>query len=271
MSSANAVTQGVVVPVGPGRDPATRVAAAQLSVGYTPRHSPVDDGHVRMLMEVLELVPPIVVHRRTMTVIDGVHRLEAFRRAGWAQVPAVLFDGDECAALVMAVEANVAHGKPLSLSERRAAASGLLAHFSERSDRWIAQVCGLSHSTVARLRSGATELDPALEVTSRVGRDGRRRPVAPPVQGAAVPPTCDGGRPRVAILEDPALRATPELVEFASWFTQTQVVNTDIERYLSVLPLGRIYDVADECRQRARHWAAIADAIERSNQARPAH
>ncbi len=70
------------------------VRLADVSVGYSPRQTKVDQDHVAMLAEVLDRLPPIVVDERTMTVIDGVHRLEASRRMGRTEVRAVLFSGD---------------------------------------------------------------------------------------------------------------------------------------------------------------------------------
>ena len=58
------------------------IPVADLQVGYSPRQSKLDNDHVASLMEMVEHLPPIVVNKRTMTVLDGVHRLEAFRRAG---------------------------------------------------------------------------------------------------------------------------------------------------------------------------------------------
>ena len=135
-----------------------------------------------MLAEVLDRLPPIVVDERTMTVIDGVHRLEASRRMGRTEIRAVLFSGDETDALVLAIQANVRHGKPLSRGERQAAACVLLRRSPDRSDRWVGETCGLSHSTVARLR----QLSEVADRGPRTGRDGRRRPVAPGAGHAAV-------------------------------------------------------------------------------------
>lgn len=72
----------------------------------------------------------------------------------------------------------MAHGLPLSLTERTSAAGRLLASGPERSDRSIGEICGLDHKTVARLRgqlgcpSGGV---PRSDV--RIGRDKRARPL----------------------------------------------------------------------------------------------
>src|SRR5579863_615904 len=92
----------------------TVLRLAELSVGYSPRQVKVDEDHVAALAEVIDRLPPIVVDARSMTVIDGVHRLEASRRAGRAEIRALLFSGSETEALVVAVQSNIRHGKPLS-------------------------------------------------------------------------------------------------------------------------------------------------------------
>ena len=158
---------------GPGLSGARTLPVAQLSVGYSPRETKVDTSHVAVLMEVLDLLPPVIIDQRTMTVIDGVHRLEAFRQAGRTHIEAVLFTGQRPEAMVLAIKANVKHGKPLSRGERREAARSLLHAFPERSDRWVAEVCGLSHTTVALVRRS----DSLPHEKMRTGRDGRRRPV----------------------------------------------------------------------------------------------
>ncbi|HTT91399.1 MAG TPA: ParB/RepB/Spo0J family partition protein [Acidimicrobiales bacterium] len=158
------------------------VQVADLTVGYSPRQIKVDPDHVSALADVADRLPPVVVDERTMTVIDGVHRLEAYRSLGRSHIPAVLFRGSEMEALVMAIQANIQHGKPLSRTERQEAARALLLRCSDRSDRWLGDVCGVSHTTVAVLRRSLSAADAKV----RMGRDGRRRPVDPSPGQAAV-------------------------------------------------------------------------------------
>ena len=149
------------------------IPVVDLRTGYSPRQIKLDAAHVATLMEVVDLLPPVIVDRRTMTVIDGVHRLEAFRRVGQSHIEAQLFTGSDTEAMVIAIEANVKHGKPLSRAERRVAARALLYACPDRSDRWVGEVCGLSHTTVALIRKNSSMAD----IRVRTGRDGRRRPV----------------------------------------------------------------------------------------------
>jgi hypothetical protein len=73
------------------------------------------------------------------------------------------------------VKANVTHGLPLSHSDRVAAASRILASHPRWSDRSVAAATGLSDKTVSRLRARSTP--EAAEPGTRLGRDGRVRPV----------------------------------------------------------------------------------------------
>lgn len=123
-----------------------------LSDGESPRLEGLDDEHVRRLAETEEPLPPIVVHRAMMQVVDGRHRLRAARLRGAVRISASFLD---CAAddvFVEAVRANAAHGLPLSLPDRKAAAARIVRSHPRWSDRTIASVTGLSHKTVGKIR-----------------------------------------------------------------------------------------------------------------------
>ncbi|CAL9394597.1 Transcriptional regulator NovG [Streptomyces sp. enrichment culture] len=154
----------------------TRVPIRSILVAGSPRTGGEDPRHISALAEVCSDLPPIVVHRKTMTVIDGVHRLRAVERSGATHISAALFHGDEREAFVLAVKLNSSHGLPLTLADRKAAALQMLADFPEWSNRRLAGVVGLSDKTVAALRrrSGA-ELPHPTAV--RVGRDGVAYPL----------------------------------------------------------------------------------------------
>lgn len=140
-----------------------------LREGGSPRVAGVDEAHVEVLAGVLDNLPPILVHRATSRVIDGVHRVRAARMLGRTRLPARLLDGDAADAFVAAVRANAAHGLPLSLADRKAAAATILRTHPHWSDRMIADVVGLSAKTVAAARTG--------DGVARTGRDGKVRPL----------------------------------------------------------------------------------------------
>ncbi|MGC4994507.1 ParB N-terminal domain-containing protein [Nocardia salmonicida] len=153
-----------------------QIPIERIRVWGSPRVAGEDSLHVQALVEVVDHLPPIVVHRRTLTVIDGVHRLRALQRVGARLIDAVYFDGDAREAFVLAVQANCGHGLPLSLADRKAAAVRILGEYSEWSNRRIAVVVGLSDKTVAVIRRRAGAENPH-QPGERVGRDGVSYPI----------------------------------------------------------------------------------------------
>jgi ParB-like chromosome segregation protein Spo0J len=156
--------------------PAEVIAVPILSLrpGESPRLEGENRAHVARLAESEASLPPILVDRRTMRVIDGMHRLLAASLMGRRTVDVVFFDGSPAEAFLRAVEANVTHGLPLSQSDRRAAAARIIASHPHMSDRAIGESTGLAPKTVAAIRRSADAL-PQLD--ARVGRDGRVRPL----------------------------------------------------------------------------------------------
>ncbi|WP_407561864.1 ParB/RepB/Spo0J family partition protein [Streptomyces sp. 184] len=165
---------------GPAADAAVAVPVASLLPGDSPRLAGVEPDHVRLLAALPDL-PPVLVHRRTMRVVDGMHRLHAARLRGATTLPATFFDGDEKEAFLRAVERNLTGGLPLSLHDREAAAVRILATYRQWSDRAVAAAAGLSPTTVGAIRrrffvpAGGGNGDGGDG--GRVGRDGRVRPL----------------------------------------------------------------------------------------------
>jgi hypothetical protein len=120
-------------------------------------------------------LPPILVDRRTMQVIDGMHRLMAASLKGQETVDVEFFDGSPADAFLLAVEANVTHGLPLSLADRRAAAERIIALHPHMSDRGVGESAGLAARTVAVIRRRSA--DAGSQLNARVGRDGKVRPL----------------------------------------------------------------------------------------------
>jgi ParB-like chromosome segregation protein Spo0J len=304
-----------------GRPDVVDLAVAALASSPSLREGGLDASHVATLAELGPSWPPIVVRRADHTVIDGHHRIAAAARLGVRVLPAVLFDGSADDAYVEFVRCNVGHGLPLSLDERRAAVRRILRTHSDRSDRSIAELCGVSPKTVARVRDeraarGESDPQPAPGA-GRVGRDGRVRPVdsaavrtriaeelvrqpdaslraiaqivgaspetvrsvknklrtgsLTPARGGAVDP-----EPEAVVLgllsrrkrcerpwqEDRALAARDGGAQFVEWFDTTSVDPADGWDHVGVVPLSRIYEVADEARRRAAFWAGFAQALE---------
>jgi transposase-like protein len=151
-----------------------------------------DETHTRVLAEAEAELPPIMVHRATMRVIDGMHRLHAARMRGHDEICVRFFDGPENMVFALAVETNTAHGMPLSLRDREAAADRIVRENPEWSDRVIATMSGLSAKTVGAIRRQSD--GDVHQVEARMGRDGRVRPL-----------NCASGRERASeyIAENP--------------------------------------------------------------------
>ncbi|WP_063713382.1 ParB/RepB/Spo0J family partition protein [Nocardia tenerifensis] len=151
------------------------MSVADLLPSDSPRISGENRAHIKRLVESETPLPPILVHRQTMKVIDGMHRLRAAEMRRDNEIDVKFFDGDAADAFVLAVHANTAHGLPLSLAERKSAATRIIGAYPQWSDRLIASATGLSHKTVGRLRRRASGDVPQLH--GRVGQDGRVRPL----------------------------------------------------------------------------------------------
>lgn len=151
------------------------VRIEELLPADSPRLAGEDLEHARALADVETPLPPILVHRPTMRVIDGMHRLRAAVIRGQETVQARFFDGPEQAAFLLAVRENIVHGLPLTAADREAAALRILRAHPDWSDRAVALAAGVSTRRVALVRGRST--DPAQQSNTRVGRDGRLRPL----------------------------------------------------------------------------------------------
>lgn len=153
------------------------VPAAGLQLGDSPRTGGRDEEHIARLAEVDGPLPPILVERHTMRVIDGTHRLLAAVSKGQLTIEVEFFDGTSADAFLKAVEVNVAHGLPLSLADRRAAAKRIVTSHPYLSDRAIARTAGLGAKAVAAIRRRVAETADGPQSQVRLGRDGRVRPM----------------------------------------------------------------------------------------------
>jgi ParB-like chromosome segregation protein Spo0J len=141
----------------------------------SPRLNGEDKAHIARLAETETPLPPILVDRRTMRVIDGMHRLMAASIQGRETIGVIFFEGSEADIFLRAVEENIAHGLPLSQADRRAAAERIIASHPHMSDRAIGHSVGLAAKTIAAVRKRSSEELP--QSNTRVGRDGRVRPL----------------------------------------------------------------------------------------------
>lgn len=159
--------------------PVEHIPVAAIRNSYTPRKNKANENHVQVLAQSPLPLPPIVIHRASMRVIDGVHRLRATELRGHSTIAARLFEGNDAEAFALAVHLNVTHGLPLTLSERKDATQRVLRSYPHWSDRSIGLIAGVSNKTVGKLRGCTTE--EKSQLNPRLGRDGKVRPVSPAI------------------------------------------------------------------------------------------
>jgi hypothetical protein len=157
------------------RCPVVKIPIAVVRPAESPRQDGESHEHIQLIAESGTKLLPIIVHRQTMRVIDGMHRLKAAVLRGEVQIEAQLYEGHADDAFVLAVQANVTHGLPLSLDDRVRAATRIVGSHPKWSDRAIASAVGLSPKTVGAIRLRSSS---ASESPLRIGRDGRVRPVS---------------------------------------------------------------------------------------------
>ncbi|MFK0113054.1 ParB N-terminal domain-containing protein [Streptomyces sp. NPDC091217] len=158
--------------------PVTRVPVRSLSTDHTVRASGECTEHTRAVSAVLTELPPIIVHRTSMHVIDGLHRLRAAELREWEFIAAHLVDGEEIDTLILAVQTNLTGIRPLSPPDRKTAAARIISLRPDWSDRAIGSITDLSTKTVREVRRAQSTVAPSVPA-ERVGRDGRVRPVNP--------------------------------------------------------------------------------------------
>jgi ParB-like chromosome segregation protein Spo0J len=140
-----------------------------LQLADSPRLGGRNEEFVRKLASSGAALAPIVVHRGSLRVVDGAHRLRAAVLRGYRSVEAEYVDGPEEDVFVLSVSLNVA---TLTTADREAAARRLLRSHPQWSDRAIAASTGLAAKSVGVLRRAV-----GGRAANRVGRDGKVRPV----------------------------------------------------------------------------------------------
>jgi ParB-like chromosome segregation protein Spo0J len=141
----------------------------------------LDPDHIERLCEVLDWCPPIII-TSDGAIVDGEHRVAAALILGRTEIPAVILADPQCAGadLIRSIEANVRHGLPLTRDERRSAVEAVLGVRPDLADRAIAQICGVSRSTVKTKRAEAACSGGLNDhLNTRVGSDGKRYGAAP--------------------------------------------------------------------------------------------
>lgn len=141
----------------------------------------VNDYATLMVNEVY--LPPLCVFfdGHDYWLVDGFHRWHALKKNGRTEALCQAHDGTLRDARLAAVRSNHAHGLRRTNADKRRAVEMLLADavWAENTDRWIAEMCGVSHTFVSGLRSQLATVASCQQggEAIRVGMDGRKRRV----------------------------------------------------------------------------------------------
>ena len=157
--------------------------------------------------------PPVVVfHDGTdHWLADGFHRFDAAVTVGKKSIQVDVRQGTRRDAILFSVGANAAHGLKRTNADKRRAVTVLLTdeEWSRRSDRWVAEKCGVSDKTVASVRKTLiAELPQCSSEPTRTTSDGREYPSRrkPPETKPAPPETqpdpASEKRPTLTLVDD---------------------------------------------------------------------
>lgn len=120
--------------------------------------------------------PPLVVfidgaNAESLTYLaDGFHRLLAYKSIGATHVECNVHGGGRREAIAYALSANNDHGLPLTLADKKRKLQIIMDDYEWKrlSTRGIAELCGLSHTTISRLLEEEGDLPETIKT-----RDGK--------------------------------------------------------------------------------------------------
>lgn len=160
---------------------ASSIKAERLQTRASTNSDYIDDLADRM--DAGDTFPAIVIFTdgKESWLADGIHRLDAAIRAK-KKIGVDQRKGTRQDAVEFACGANASHGMRRTNADKRRAVKLALAEFPDRSSRAIADLCGVSNHLVEELRTpesggNSPTCTENIEKT-RVGRDGKRQPVA---------------------------------------------------------------------------------------------
>jgi hypothetical protein len=134
------------------------------------------------------IMPPIKVVRiqDVLYVVDGFHRLHAYRNQGRDRIEAEVKESTAQDALILAITANQAHGLRRSNQDKIKAVEMALEdiELACQSDRQLAKLCGVRPPFVAGVRSHSKKSKPVSKFTRKTlaqTKDQKVKIFSPPV------------------------------------------------------------------------------------------
>jgi hypothetical protein len=142
--------------------------------------------------------PPIVVFNdgSAMWLADGFHRCHASKKAGLLDIIAEVHKGTRRDAIKHAIQANQTGSVRRTNADKRKCVEIALGEFPDLSDSMVAEMCGVSHPFVGKIRPQVvtvTTSTPTPETPkTRKGKDGKEYPAPDPKpEPAQTEPTND--------------------------------------------------------------------------------
>ena len=248
--------------------------------GGTQSRASIDDAVVDEYAELYKAgaaFPDVVVFYdgESYWVADGFHRIAAARAVGHEDIRVDVKQGSVRDARLFSAGANAAHGLKRTNADKRRAVTMVLSddEWRAKSDRWIAEQCGVDHKFVGKVRDQlgtvpssdppppkrrsdppTTETDPTTE--KRMGRDGKARamPVrCEPVEQAQARTYGDGGASRREVGEANAAKVLPLITDGHSQAevarmlgVSPSVVSNAVARNTKTNPLERLLAYVEE-------------------------
>jgi len=147
--------------------------------------------HVEDLVEALQdgkqfKEMPVVFHQDNVYwLADGFHRLYAYQKVGVETAEFDVRQGGFRDAKLHSIQSNTSHGLKRSNADKRRAVEMLLKdeEWSQRSDRWIAEIAGVSHPTVLNVKAQVVNFTTSptsgnFSPEFKTGKDGKKQPAA---------------------------------------------------------------------------------------------
>jgi hypothetical protein len=178
------------------------------------------------------------------------HRAMAYESAGRRSMPCTVVGGDRFDAIRIGISENNRHvGERVTVKDRRHSVERVLEAKPEMSDRAIAELCRVSHPTVAKIRSEVS----GGKITTSTVRIGRDRKVYPVPAPSDKPPISDVARKTDAADSRNATTSIPSAVLAVSNAPLPQDENAKKEA-----GFRRLYDLIGKVKREADELSFIA-------------
>jgi len=138
---------------------------------------------------------------------DGFHRVHGAKKAGRSKLSAEVRQGSVRDAILYSASANNNHGLPPNGKDKRFNVARFLGddEWANKSDRWIAEKCGVGNQLVGDVRKELC--DSHSSTAKRIGKDGKTRKLPkrePKKPSPTASPTAEKpGRSRLALVDQP--------------------------------------------------------------------